>query len=296
MSDTTALQQARQLLSELTEAARTGSIIPFRLPGQLENIGVLLAEAGNEQLQQAAQPAAPPADVEQILKEQAEFMSTAVHELRIPMTSIRGYSDMLGNPAMGSLSDMQHQFLATIRTNARRMEGLLTDVSDISKVRGGTLRTSPKMDMFKNIAAMAEKKARPLAEELGRELVLDIPQGLPLLNVDGELLAKAMFKLVENGLRYTQATPGRVVISGGSDGSWLLVNIEDNGIGISPEDIAQLGTIYFRGDNDVVRNYKGSGLGIPIAYGILALLGGSVTVESEPDAGTRFILRLPGMA
>ena len=104
---------------------------------------------------------------------------------------------------MGALNDMQKQFVETIRTNSRRMEGLLTDVSDTAKIKGGTLRTNLKMDMFKNIAMMVEKQAQPVTEELGRKLTFDIPQGLPILNVDGELLAKALYKLVENGLRYS---------------------------------------------------------------------------------------------
>ena len=105
------------------------------------------------------------------------------------MTSIRGYSDMLRS--MGALNDMQKQFVETIRTNSRRMEGLLTDVSDTAKIKAGALRTNLKMDMFKNIAMMVEKQAQPVTEELGRKLTFDIPQGLPILNVDGELLAKA---------------------------------------------------------------------------------------------------------
>ena len=90
--------------------------------------------------------------MEEFLKEQAFFISHAVHELRTPMTSIRGYTDMLRS--MGPLNDMQKQFVETIRVNSRRMEGLLTDVSDTSKIKGGTLRTNLKMDMFKNIAMM----------------------------------------------------------------------------------------------------------------------------------------------
>ncbi|MBL8120924.1 MAG: hypothetical protein JNJ78_25690, partial [Anaerolineae bacterium] len=89
-------------------------------------------------------------------------------------------------------SDMQAQFVGTVRTNARRMEALLIDVSDIAKLRCGTLKATPKMDMFKNIAMMTEKAMRPLADELQRKFEVDVPQGLPLLNTDGELLAKAL--------------------------------------------------------------------------------------------------------
>lgn len=286
------LAQARRLVGELLEAARSGAIVPVRLPGQLEAIAAALDEASAGP---AAAPAAPLPDQADYLREQAVFISTAVHELRIPMTSIRGYADMLNTPSMGELNPMQRQFLDVIRANTRRMEGLLTDVSDLSKLRGGTLRVNPRMDTFKNIALRVENAMQPLAAELGRTLTFDIPQGLPLLNLDGDLLAKALNKLVENALRYTR-DDGQVTLSASSAGDQLQVRVADNGIGMTPEELAQLGTPYFRSEDEYVRTYKGSGLGIPIAYGIIALLGGSLQVESQPGQGTTFTIVLPGMS
>jgi signal transduction histidine kinase len=296
-SENNALQQARALLDELTEAARQKNIIPARLPGQLEAIGALLNQATEEMQQSASKnnTGVESPDMEAFLKDHAAFISHAIHELRTPMTSIRGYSDMLNTPSMGSLNDMQKQFLDTVRTNARRMEGLLTDVSDISKIRGGTLRLVPKMDMFKNVAMRIEKQLAPMAQETGRKLIFDIPQGLPMLNLDGETLAKALIKLVENGLRYTPAEGGEVIVSAAGQGNKLQIQIKDNGIGMTPEEIEQLGTIYFRADNDIVRSHKGSGLGVPIAFGIIKSLEGTISVESEPEKGTTFTITLPGM-
>ncbi len=295
MTQQDALAQAHALIDDLLEAARTGAIIPIRLPGQIEAIKNALVESRNDSQESAPAKAEVPADMQAFLQEQAEFISTAVHELRVPMTSIRGYADMLNTPAMGELNEMQKQFLQTIRVNAKRMETLLTDVSDVSKIRGGTLKISPKMDMFKNIVMRVEKDMTPVAEEMGRTLTFDVPQGLPLLNIDGELLAKALKKLVENALRYT-LDGGVVTVRAEGEGSRLHIIIEDNGIGMTPEEIAQLGTIYYRADHDHVRSYKGSGLGIPIAYGIFELLDGQVKVESEPDKGTRFIISFTGMS
>jgi signal transduction histidine kinase len=292
MSD--ALKQAQAQVRELAEAARKGAIIPVRLAGQLKEIENLL-EAAN-----APAPAAPPtdgaaADKAALMKEQASFISHAVHELRTPMTSIRGYADMLINPAMGTLTDMQKGFMETIRTNAGRMNGLLTDVSDIAKLRGGTLKVNEKMDMYKNIAMMVEKAMEPLVTQLGRTLTFDTPSGLPILNTDGELLAKAIGKLTENALRYNDKSPGTVTVKARGEGGKLIVEVVDDGIGIAPEDKARLGEIYFRSENELVRTYKGSGLGIPVAYGIIVLLGGTVGVQSEIGKGTTFTVTMPGM-
>jgi signal transduction histidine kinase len=292
---TSALEQAQQQLTELIEAARKGAIIPVRLTGQLEAIQTLLTQASDEAAKQAAS-AKPPADQAEFLREQAYFVSHAIHELRTPMTSIRGYADMLVSMGSGSgLNDMQKGFLDTIRGNARRMEGLLTDVSDMAKIRSGVLKLNEKMDMFKNVAMMVEKNMRPLAEQLGKTLTLDIPQGLPILNTDGELLAKALTKLVENGLRYSGEN-GEVTVRGAAQNNKLIITVSDNGIGMSPEELAQLGTIYFRSENELVRSFKGSGLGIPVAYGIVRMLGGTISVESALEKGTTFTITLTAMS
>jgi signal transduction histidine kinase len=289
------LAQAQALVNELLEAAKSGRIIPIRLPGQVEAIANALTQADTEN-QSGGQGAAVSADIEEFRHEQAEFMSVAIHELRVPMTSIRGYADMLNTPGMGELNDMQKQFLSTIRTNARRMESLLRDVSDISKVRGGMLKVAPKMDLYKNIIMTVEKAMNPVAEEMSRTLTfVPVEQGLPLLNTDGPWLANALNRLIENGLRYTR-DGGHVTVSASGENNRLHIQIQDDGIGMSMEEMAQLGTPYYRADSDHVRNYKGSGLGIPIAFGIIDLLGGQVHVESQPDQGTTITVTLMGMS
>ncbi len=288
------LAQARAMLEELVEAARTGAIIPIRLTGQLEAVLNTLNQADGSD--GASADPTPSGDMEVFKTELAGLLSHGFHDLRLPLTSIRGYSDMLGTPSMGELNAMQQQFLDTIRINSRRMESLLMDVSDLSKLQLGTLKITAKMDMFKNIAMMVEKASNPLADELGRTLIFDIPQGLPILNIDAEMLAKALNKLVENSLRYMDAEGGTVMVRGAADGNLLHIVIEDSGIGMTDEELAKLGTPYFRGDNEIVLNFKGSGLGIPIAYGILQQLGGTVDVTSQPEQGSTFTVTLPGMA
>lgn len=290
-----ALTQARTLIDELLQAAQKGTITGRSLPGQVQAIADVLAQA--DSAAPAAQNSAPAfsGDAEALIREQAEFMSIAIHDLRLPMTSIRGYADMLNMPAMGELTDMQKQFVQIILTNTRRMESLLMDVSDINKLRASMLRANPKMDMYKNIGSRVEKAMMPTAQEMNRTLTFDYPQGLPLLNTDGDLLARAMNKLVENALRYTK-DGGHVTVTAHGEGNSLHIQIQDDGIGMTAEELAQLGTPYFRSEDEYVRNYKGSGLGIPIAYGIVHMLGGSVNIESQHGQGTTVTITLPGVS
>lgn len=299
MVETSALEQAQTQLNELIEAARKGAIIPIRLPGQLEAIGALLEQSKEEQAAAAkkAVAASVPGDARSILEDNAEFFKHSIHELRTPMTSIRGYADMMNNPGMvGEMTEMQNQLLQVIRSNSRRMESLLSDMSYINKIRADMLNLNAKMDTFKNIAMMVEKKAIPLAEELKRQIEFDIPSGLPLLTIDGELLSHALFKLVENSLRYSAEGESKVTLRGAGEDGTLVITIVDNGIGMKPDELGKLGTLFFRSDSDVVRAYKGSGLGIPIAYGIIKGMDGTINVESEAGKGTTFTIRLKGMS
>lgn len=285
-----ALQDLRDKVNELLDNAKTGNIIPIRLPGQVEEI--ITAIDAVEAEHQEALAKAMPDDMAGYMEEESYFVGHAVHELRTPMTSIRGYSDMLGQ--MGELNDMQKQFLDVIKTNSRRMESLLSDVSYTNKIRKKTLQINAKMDMFKNMAMRLQKDMEKVAEEHNKELVFDVPDGLPLLNIDSDLLVVAIEKFIENAIRYTKED-GKIEVIGSADGSTLVIQVKDNGIGISDEDQAQLGTIYFRSDHDHVREFKGSGLGIPIAFGLLDTIGATYTVESELDKGTTVTVRLEGM-
>jgi signal transduction histidine kinase len=294
----TKLDEAKAAVEELLENARIGNIIPVRLPGQIEAIQTLLEEADEEhqeqvELLQNAVPAGEPGTTD---LETAEVIKTAVHDLKNPLASIKGYGDLLNNPAMGGeLTDMQQQLLDVIRTNTKRMEGLLNDVSTINKIRSRTLRINTKMDMFKNIAMMAERDTRPLAEELDRQLEFDIPQGLPILETDGERLNEALIKLIENGLRYSPQGDGKVIVSARNEDNTLAIDIADNGVGMSEDELNRLGELFWRADNDAVRAYKGSGMGVRIAYDLIDLLGGEVSVQSDPSVGTTFTLYFAGM-
>lgn len=285
-----AMQDLRAKLDELLENAKTRNIIPIKLPGQVEEI--IAAVDAVESEHQDEMKNAMPEDMDGYMEEEAYFVGHAVHELRTPMTSIRGYSDMLGQ--MGELNDMQKQFLDVIKTNSRRMESLLKDVSFINKIRKNTLQLNPKMDMFKNISMRLEKDMQKLAEEYEKELIFEINDGLPLLNVDSDMLVAALERFIENALRYTNED-GKVIVRGLADGSTLVIEVEDDGIGMKEEDLAQLGEIYFRSDDDHVREYKGSGLGIPVAYGLLDAIDATYEFESTFGEGTKVTVRVQGM-
>jgi two-component system, OmpR family, phosphate regulon sensor histidine kinase PhoR len=293
--DGVSLKQAQEKAQALFDAAKAGTIIPRQLPGQIEELMNLLKLVDEETKAAAAEAAksAMPVDMETYNKDESYFVGHMIHELNTPLTSIRGYGDMMG--AMGELNDMQKQFLDIIKQNSLRMQKLLHDFRNLNKIRKGTMPYNPKMDVFKNIVQKVEKELKPRLETLNRQLELDIPSGLPMLNVEGDMLAEAMVKMVENGLQYSPEGTGKVTLSASGDGSTLVIKIADNGIGMTEEELAQLGTVYFRSERDEVIAFKGNGLGIPIAYGMIALCGGTVSVDTKLNEGTIFTIRVPGM-
>ncbi len=278
------LDQAIELLGKIQQQADDA------LRPQLEALAELLVAA--RQRGEGEDAAALRAQLEELVQTNARFVSVMVHEVRGPMTSIKGYSDMLAKNVVGELNDMQSQFVETIRTNVARMEQLVTDISDISKLRSGRIRLEPKMDTYKNIAMQVEKTFAPLAEQFGHTLIFETPDGLPLLNLDGARLAQAIGKLVHNALQYTPQG-GTIIVRAEKVDGRLKVTVTDNGVGMTAEEQQHVGELFWRADNEHVRGFKGNGLGLPIAMGLVELMGGEFFFESEPGKGSTFGFIVP---
>jgi signal transduction histidine kinase len=288
MSDTqhNPLEAARQLIGELSRQ------VDGDLRKQLGEVDQLLADAQQRGEDQDAE--ALRQRIEEMIATNAQFISVMVHEIRVPMTSIRGYADMLSKNVVGQLNDMQMQFVETIRSNVIRMEHLVTDISDISKLKSGRMRFEAKMDMYKNIAMQVQKNHTDLAAQHNHTLTFETPDGLPLLNLDSARLTQALNKLIINALQYTP-DGGQITVRAERVDGKLKVSVIDNGIGMTPEEQAHIGELFWRADSDQVRSFKGHGLGLPIAIGFIEQIGGEFFYESEPGKGSVFGFIVPGM-
>lgn len=278
------LQAARSLVGTLRSQA-DGEIAQ-----RLEALDRLLASA--QQRGEGQDAAELRARLAEEIATNAKFVSVMVHEIRVPMTSIRGYSDMLAKNVVGELNDMQRQFAETIRSNVIRMEHLVSDVSDISKIHSGRIRLEPKMDMYKNIAMQVEKETAELAAEHNHTLVFETPDGLPILNLDSERLIQALKKLVVNAIQYTP-DGGTITVRAEPDDGKLKVSVIDTGIGMTAEELTHVGELFWRSESEHVRSFRGHGLGLPIAIGFIELMGGAFFFESEPGKGSVFGFTVP---
>ncbi len=283
------LQAAMALLKTLQQQAGSD------LKSSLAELAGLLAAA--EQRGEGEDAESLRQKIEKMIALNAQFVSVMVHEIRVPMTSIKGYSDMLGKSLSGDLpldDSMKQQFIETIRANVTRMEHLVADISDMSKIQSGRMRLESKMDMYKNVAMQLEKDMAALAAEHEHTLTFETPDGLPLLNLDSARLTQVLRKLMQNAIQYTPKG-GKITVRAENVDGWLKVAVIDSGIGMTEEEQTHIGELFWRADSELVRSFKGHGLGLPIAIGFTKLLGGEFFYESEPEKGSVFGVMVRGM-
>ncbi len=226
-----------------------------------------------------------------------EFMSTVSHELKIPMTSIKGYAKLLALTAGGGLTDRQRESLDIISANVDRMDRLVVDLLDISRIEAGRLRLEMgPVDMCKVIQTVAQSMKTQI-EAKNLTLQVDVPASLPPVWGDHGRLVQVVTNLISNAYKYTpEGGHIHVTTDGLSDSSstdCLTVSVRDTGLGISPEDQHKLFTKFFRADDPRVRDIPGTGLGLSITKSLIEMHAGAIWFQSELSEGTTFTFTLP---
>ncbi len=228
----------------------------------------------------------------------SEFVATVSHELRTPMTSIRGYVDILLMGAAGALTENQTHFLDIIRSNTERLNILVTDLLDVSRIESGRIILAPQEIKLKDIATdvLENVKQRANNDEKIMKFSLDLTPKLPTVYADPDRLRQIVNNLVENAYHYTPEN-GEVTISihtvnGGDE---IQINVQDNGVGIALEDQSQVFERFYRGEDPLVLATPGTGLGLPIVRQLVEMHNGKIWLESsgKPGEGSTFSFTLP---
>jgi two-component system phosphate regulon sensor histidine kinase PhoR len=233
-------------------------------------------------------------DIEQLRKLQdirRDFVANASHELRTPVSSIRGYVETLLDGALHDES-VSRRFLERALSNVLRLESIVQDMLDLSRLesrdRGLSLRYVDVSASIRNVMAEWEDSASRKGLRLLYET--DLPADFRLL-ADPYQLEKALVNLIDNGIKYTET--GHVRIQTHLTADRLEISVEDTGCGILPEEIPRIFERFYRVDKGRSRQMGGSGLGLSIVRHIMDIHRGSVSVESEVGRGSRFILLFP---
>jgi signal transduction histidine kinase len=219
----------------------------------------------------------------------ADLISGIAHELRSPLTSVKGFSSTLVRRWDRFTDEQRFQFVESIHYDAERMARIISEVLDLAKLEAGTLELHPETTEIREVAARA---IQHLAATPGAErIVVEIDQTCTAW-ADPARLQHVLFNLIENAVKYSQTGP--VTITAGGADHHVEVAVSDQGIGIDPSRFATL----FDGPAPPGQPAapSGTGLGLLLTKRIVEAHGGTISVESRPLAGSTFIVRLPVQA
>jgi signal transduction histidine kinase len=222
----------------------------------------------------------------------SQFVSIVTHELRIPLTSIKGYTDLIRQGMVGPVNEKQNEFLDVIRNNVGRMTTLISDLSDISRIERGLLKLELGHASLEDTIEETTNSLRQKLDEKSQELIIDIPDNLPQVYTDPNRLVQILTNLVSNAWKYTPEG-GSITIRAMHQDDQVKVEVIDDGIGISQEDQTKLFSQFFRSESPAVREQTGWGLGLNVTKRLVEVLSGDIGVVSKPGGGSRFWFTLP---
>jgi signal transduction histidine kinase len=224
-------------------------------------------------------------------RSQREFVANVSHELKTPLTSVQGFAQALLD-GTASTPEAQKQAAQVIFNEAGRMHRMVLDLLDLARLDSDTLNLqSAPVDMAALLNSIAEKFA-PQARVSNIDIHVEAST-LPVITGDGDRLAQVFTNLVDNALKFTP-TGGSVTLQAAQAGSGVQVEVEDTGVGISPEALPYIFTRFYQADPSRPGGQKhGAGLGLAIVKEILRAHGGKINVRSELGKGSTFTISLP---
>jgi len=223
----------------------------------------------------------------------SEFISVASHELRTPMTSIKGSVDLILSGFAGETSPEMQELLEIAQKSCDRLVRLVNDILDLSKIEAGQLKLNLERLDLTEIAVRAICSVKPLADKTEVRMRVDRPQPLPHVEADPDRIEQAITNLLSNAVKFSPPK-GEVIVELSSDGTWVQCAVQDQGVGIAEKDLHRIFGKFQQLSEG--RRRGGTGLGLAITRGLIDEHRGSIWVESRVGEGSRFIFRLPVVA
>src|SRR3954463_5367874 len=255
-------------------------------------------------------------ELEEASRMKSEFLANMSHELRTPLNAIIGFSEVLGDGLIGNLSDQQKKFIGDIFSSGKHLLSLINDILDLSKVEAGKMMLDLEGVQISSLFANSLSIIKEKAQARHISLTLDAPKELGTIRADARKVKQIVYNLLSNAVKFS-TDGGEVILRatrvprdqvGQLPGPWigrgfplaendfdefLEISVTDSGIGISPEGLESLFKPFSQIDSGLSRKYQGTGLGLAMIKLLAELHGGTLAVESEVGAGSRFTVWLP---
>jgi PAS domain S-box-containing protein len=223
----------------------------------------------------------------------SEFLANMSHELRTPINVILGYTSLLREQIYGTLTTQQDEALAkTYRTSQHLLE-LINDILDLSKIEAGKMPLHVETVAVDELVSEISESLLPMLRDRSLSYQVDIADELPTVCTDRTKLRQVLLNLLSNAVKFTPEGSVRISVRLVPGRDCLRITVADTGIGIRPEDLPSIFEDFRQIDQSHTREHGGTGLGLSITRKLLALLDGSIEVESEYGAGTTFNIELP---
>jgi signal transduction histidine kinase len=230
-------------------------------------------------------------------KHKSQFVASMSHELRTPLNAIIGLTEMMVTNATRFGTEKAQEPLQRVNRAGTHLLGLINQVLDLSKIEAGKLELNPLTVQLAPLINEVIGTAGQLAEQNKNRLVVDAQDNLGALTVDAMRLRQILLNLLSNACKFTKEGEVKLRarrVANGRD--WIELAVADTGIGMTPEQQAKLFEEFTQADASTARRYGGTGLGLAITRKLARMMGGDVTVQSEPGEGSEFTVRLPSGA
>jgi signal transduction histidine kinase len=224
----------------------------------------------------------------------SQFVSSMSHELRTPLNAIIGLTEMMVTNAARFGTEKALEPLQRVNRAGIHLLGLINQVLDLSKIEAGKLELNPQTVPLAPLIEEVIGTARQLADQNKNRLTAEVPDDLGSLTVDPMRLRQILFNLLSNACKFTKEGEVRLKAKRVADGrDWIELAVADSGIGMTPEQQAKIFEEFTQAESSTAQRFGGTGLGLAITRKLARMMGGDVTVASEPGKGSVFTVRLP---
>ncbi|MBN1305052.1 MAG: GAF domain-containing protein [Anaerolineales bacterium] len=221
----------------------------------------------------------------------AQLLDTMSHELRTPLNAIIGFSGIMLKGIDGKISEAQRSDLTSIYENGQHLLRKINDILDIAQFEAGEIKLNLRPMNLRQEVIFVISRLQDDLEQKGLQVEINIPTDMPELLADNIRIQQVLVNLVANAIKFTEI--GTISISASSSGQWVIISVQDTGIGLASEDMKKLFHSFSQVDSSSTRRFEGIGLGLSIARYIVELHGGYIWVDSEAGGGSTFSFTLP---